>query len=177
MRLLFFLFTISLFFSCSDSAIKDVKNGVRLQTYQVDSLEVHYPENWKITKQLKDADNSLTSWQPIANATAGLFTIAVSKTTIDKEVALRILKSDVYESLEVQDSSFQESDMEPITFQQVEAVRQNYQASTANGPIEGQFTVLNKSGNCYIIYWQTQEKEKKDHLKAFQVFEEQLKIF
>lgn len=179
MKLIYLLLLFPLLFACQEKKQTQIQTEVAAEkvTFTLDSnLIASYPSNWQLKEHLQEGTHEMAVWKPQKTTQSGVFIITLSQNIMTEDMILRVIKSDVYENLGIQDSSFQESEMAEITYKGTKAIEQHYQTNTDSGEVEGQFIVFNKQEKSYIIYRQGKTKDKLVNQKAFQLFDDHLKI-
>lgn len=146
------------------------------QFLEIDSLRAPYPTDWKIDQDINDAGSRLITIRPKDTLNTGVIGIVIFKAELPLLQTLMSMKGNVYLMLNVETEAIKEEEAGTSMYQGVEAVLQKYQVDLGDSNIEGQFTVFNKSGKCYVLFYQTKNKDKQTNNQVFTMFEQGLAI-
>lgn len=177
--LVFFLLGFSL--ACStqteqDTSKVDEAPTTLTATYQYDSLSFTYPQSWKLTENKEEGGANLISIKSTDSLSGAVISIAVFQAELPKLNTLLSMKGSVYLNLDVASEAIEEGEAKEITYQESAALFQTYTANLATSKKIGQFIVMNKSGRCYVLFFQYNEAEKSRIEPVLDAFEQQLVI-
>lgn len=180
MRYLLFIILL-VTFSCSQTETKEQKDELTTPIstssgYQYDSLYFDYPNDWELAENIDVSGSNLITIKPKDSLQSGVISVVVFKAELPKLNTLLSMKGSVYLSLDIDTDAITEDEAREISYQNTTAVFQAYQVNLNELKLEGQFIVFNKSGRCYILFFQSKAVDKQRNSQIFDAFEKSLEI-
>ena len=141
-----------------------------------ETLTAYYPTNWEIAENSEDEGSKVITLKPKDSLSSSVMSIVVLKAELPLVNTLTSMKGNVYLTLDVNIDAIEEDEAIDTTYQDVPALFQTYQVQKDEKEVQGQFVTLNKSGRCYVIFFQSANKALAFHKESFKFFLEKLEV-